>query len=69
MGFGNYKIIQKTKEKFMELYYKTPRRFALVVNSNNVTGDDIKNTKNCINCFATRHGIENCKMFLPAGFY
>ncbi|MFA6586201.1 MAG: hypothetical protein WCS86_03530 [Candidatus Paceibacterota bacterium] len=64
---GSYKIIQSANEKFMELYYKTPRRFALIVNSTNVTGDDIKNTKNCKNCFVTRHGVENCKNIFICG--
>ena len=64
---GNYKIIQKAKEKFMELYYKTPRRFSFIKNSSNVIGDDIKNTKNCKNCFATRHGVENCKNVFTCG--
>jgi hypothetical protein len=64
---GSYKTIQKAKEKFWELYYKMPRRFALITNSNNVIGDDIKNTKNCQNCFATRHGVENCKNIFTCG--
>jgi hypothetical protein len=64
---GSYEIIQKAKEKFMELYYNTPRRYALVVNSTDVTGNDIKNTKNCKNCFATRHGVENCKNIFTCG--
>jgi hypothetical protein len=58
---GSYENIQKAKKKFMELYYKTPRRFALILNSSNVVGDDIKNAKNCQNCFFTRNGVENCK--------
>ena len=58
---GNYEIIQKAKEKFMEIYFETPRRFALIKNSTNVVGDDIQNTKNCQTCFETRLGVENCK--------
>ena len=67
LDLGNYEILEKMKEKFMEFYYKIPRRFALIVNSINVIGDDIKNTKNCKNCFATRHGVENCKNVFLCG--
>ena len=64
---GSYEIIQKAQEKFLELYYKTPRRFALIVNSTNVTGDDIQNTKNCQTCFSALEGVENCKYIQLGG--
>ena len=64
---GSYEIKQKAKEKFMELYYKIPRRFAFIVNSHNVVGDDIKNSKNCKNCFSIRNGVENCKNIFLSG--
>ncbi|HAS80499.1 MAG: hypothetical protein UR25_C0001G0102 [Candidatus Nomurabacteria bacterium GW2011_GWE1_32_28] len=64
---GDYKILKKAEEKFLELYYKIPRRFSLITNSSNVIGDDIKNTKNCKTCFATRNGIENCKYIFLSG--
>ncbi len=37
------------------------------MNSANVTGDNIKNTKNCRNCFITIHGVENCKNIFTCG--
>jgi hypothetical protein len=64
---GSYQIVKKAEEKFMELYYKTPRRFTSIINSDNVIGDDIKNTKNCKNCFITRDGVENCKNIFTCG--
>ena len=64
---SSHKNIKKSKEKFLELYYKIPRRFALVTNSSDVTGNDIKNTKNCKNCYATRNGVENCKNIFTGG--
>lgn len=64
---GSYKIIEETKKSFMELYYKTPRRFALISNSTNVLGDDIQNTKNCQTCFSVTHGVENCKFIFHGG--
>ncbi len=64
---GSYKTIQEVAKNFWELYYKTPRRFASIINSSNVTGDDIKNTRNCKNCFITKDGIENCKNLFCGG--
>jgi len=64
---GSYKIIKELQDKFMEVYYNIPRRFALIISSNNVMGDDIKNSKNCQNCFITRDGVENCKNIFTCG--
>ncbi len=59
--------IKEAEEKFLELYYKTPRRFASIINSVNVLGDDIENTKNSKYCFDTRHGVEECKFVYFCG--
>ncbi|MFA6325092.1 MAG: hypothetical protein WCX46_02590 [Candidatus Paceibacterota bacterium] len=64
---GSYKTIKKAEEKFLELYYKTPRRFALTLNATNVSGDDIQNSKNCKNCFSATHGVEDCKYIFHGG--
>jgi len=64
---SSYTIIKKAKEKFMEIYHKTPRRFALIKNSVDVTGDDILGSKNCKYCFFTRLGVENCKYIFACG--
>ncbi|MFA4975525.1 MAG: hypothetical protein WC839_02170 [Candidatus Paceibacterota bacterium] len=64
---GSYKILLEAQREFMELYYKTPRRFALITNSTNVLGDDIQNTKNCQICFSATHGVENCKFIFHGG--
>ncbi|MFZ2072764.1 MAG: hypothetical protein WA101_03205 [Minisyncoccia bacterium] len=64
---GSYKTIEKAKRKFMEVYYKIPRKFALILNSENVSGDDIQNTKNCKNCFSATHGVQNCKFIFHGG--
>jgi hypothetical protein len=64
---GSYKILNEAKDRFLDLYYKTPRRFASIISSENVLGDDIENTKNCKMCFATRHGVENSKYIFLCG--
>ncbi|MEA3398958.1 MAG: hypothetical protein U9R00_00385 [Patescibacteria group bacterium] len=64
---SSYKKTKEVEEKFWELYYKTPRRFAIINKAVNVSGDSIKNAKNCKNCFVVLDGIENCKnLFLCA---
>jgi len=66
-SLGSYRSIINAKEKFLNLYNETPRRFALIKNSVDVTGNDIKNTKNCKNCFFTRQGVENSKYIFACG--
>jgi hypothetical protein len=67
-NLGDFKNNEDFKKLFLDLYYQTPRRFAFIKNAENVYGDDIKNTKNCFNCFFTRNGVENCKNVFAAGF-
>jgi len=64
---GSWKRVNEARDKFMALLNVSPRRFAWIVNSVNVTGDNIKNAKNCQTCFATINGVENCKFVLVAG--
>ena len=67
LDLGSHQNIIKIREIFMDLYHKTPKRFALITNSSNVTGNDISNTSNCKNCFFTRQGVENCKNIFACG--
>ncbi len=64
---GSYEITEKARKIFIELYNKTPRRFALISNSSNVVGDDIQNTKNCKTCFSATHSVENCRFVFHGG--
>ena len=53
---GSYKIRKQAEKLFWELYYKIPRRFAMIKNSTNVTGDNIQATKNSYMCFDLGYG-------------
>ncbi len=64
---GSHEVILKAKEKFMELYYKIPRKFAIIKRSINVTGDNVQDTKNSKVCFETLLGVENCKYIAMGG--
>ena len=57
---GSYVRLQEAKQKFRELYLSMPHRYAHVVNSVNVSGDIIRNTKDCRVCFSALDGVENC---------
>ncbi|MEW6617103.1 MAG: hypothetical protein AB1333_01650 [Patescibacteria group bacterium] len=64
---GSYKKLQEAKTKFRAFYLSLPRRYAHVLNSQNVTGDIIRDTKNCKTCFSALDNVENCKYIYFGG--
>jgi hypothetical protein len=68
LNLGSYKKLLEAKQKFLALHKETPKRFALIRNSLNVSGEDIQQAKNCQNCFFTRYGVENCRNIFAAGY-
>jgi hypothetical protein len=58
---GSYAKLEEAKQKFREFYLSVPHRYADIVNSTNVTGDVIRDSKNCITCFSALEGVQNCK--------
>ena len=64
---GSYARLQEVKAKFKELYLSTPRRFAHIINGINVTGDIIRDAKDCQTCFSVLDGVQNCKYLYIAG--
>ena len=64
---GSYEIIKQAEKLFWGLYYKVPRRFAIIKNSTNVTGDNIQATKDSYMCFETLLGVENSKYITMGG--
>ncbi len=64
---GSYRILNEAKEKFKSLYLSLPRRYAHILSSQNVTGDIIRDTKNCKTCFSALDGVENCKFIYFGG--
>ena len=58
---GSYKNFIEFREKFKEHVLKYPHRFAMIRNSINVIGDDIRNSKNCYWCFFVTRDAENCR--------
>lgn len=61
MDLGSFQILTDTKKFFDPLLRKYPRKFAMISQSENVTGDDISGARNCHYCFFVKDGTENCK--------
>ncbi len=58
---GGYTKLKESLKKFNELKIKVPHKFANIVNSYNVSGDNIANARNCHFCYIAKENIENCK--------
>lgn len=64
---GSYARLEEAKEKFRSFYLSVPHRYAHVLNSQNVTGDIIRDTKDCLTCFSALDGVQNCKYLYFGG--
>lgn len=61
---NTYEGLKLAKEKFLQLKFQIPRKYASIQKSENVTGDDILNSRNCIYCFGAKNDAQNCKYCL-----
>jgi len=66
LDIGSYKNLQKTKMEFEKLKLMATRRFANIINSVDVSGDDIFHAKNCHYCFAISDEMKDCKFITNA---
>lgn len=64
---GSYAIRKDIAKRFEELVLKHPRKYAVIRNAPNCTGDNIINAKNCKYVFQGVHDVENCKYSLVLG--
>ncbi len=64
---GDRKKLEAARRKFREFYLSVPHRFAHIVNSQNVTGDIIRDAKDCLACFTALDGVQNCKNLYAGG--
>jgi hypothetical protein len=63
---GSYSKLQILKKKFSELKLRALRKYANIVNSLKITGDNITNTNNCSGCFDVANDIRDCKFIQNA---
>ena len=61
LRLGTFSGVQNAQQTFKKLKTKTPRKFAAILKSENVLGDDITNSRNLYWCFNARNDIENCR--------
>jgi hypothetical protein len=66
LDIGNFENFQKVKAEFEKLKLKAIRRFANIVNSNNVSGDDIFHADNCHYCFFIKDEMKDLKFMINA---
>ena len=64
---GDHRKLREAKDKFRALYLALPHRYAQIVSSRNVTGDVIRDAKDCQSCFSVLDGVQNCKYVYFAG--
>ncbi len=61
MDVGSHTLIENLKKDFEGMKLKSIRKFAHIVNSYDVTGDNIVNAKNCHMCFDLMSELQDCK--------
>jgi Zn ribbon nucleic-acid-binding protein len=64
---GSYNKLAEAKEQFRGLYLSLPRQYAHIINSQNVTGDVIRDAKDCQMCFSALDGVQHCKYLYFGG--
>jgi len=70
LNLGQFKEFKSAREKFYkEIYLSAIHKYADIINCNNVSGDHIKNARNCKMCFDIGgDDTENCKYVNVSGF-
>ncbi len=58
---GSYSNLNKNLNLFLDKTIEFPRKFADILQSQNVTGNYIHNSNNCHNCFDVANKVEDCK--------
>ncbi len=61
LNLGSYKSFQALAEKFEEMKLKAINKFAYLLNTQNVIGDNVYNSRNCYYCFDLEGDAENVK--------
>ncbi len=68
MRLDNHESLQKLENEFKKFRLKFPHRYANIINCENASGDNIINSKNCINCFDVVGPAEDLKDNYLAGW-
>jgi hypothetical protein len=69
LELGSYNSLVKLKEEFKKFLLRYPHKFAYIINSQEVVGDNILYpAKNCFFCFETSGNLEDCKYLVYCGY-
>jgi len=68
LDIGSFQNFQKTLNEFLQFRLTFPRRFARLINTTNVAGDNCVGVKNCYHCFDLRENVEDGKYLTHGGF-
>ena len=60
LDLGKYSNLSKFKSEFLNFKNALPRKYANILRCQNVTGDNITNSKNCRYCFDVYKELEDC---------
>lgn len=58
---GSHQTLKANLERFFEMRLDRPRKYADIIQSEKVTGDHIRNAKNCHYCFDIANKLQDCK--------
>ena len=64
LDFGSYKVLSQFENTFNKFILNFPHKYAHIMKSVNVTGDNIINAKNVKNCFDLYGGAEDSKYLI-----
>ncbi len=58
---GSHDAFHSALARFNELKLAFPHKYAMIINAQNVSGDDIWNSRNCFQSFSIKNTVENIK--------
>ncbi len=64
LDFGSYQVLSEFENSFNEFVLNVPYRYAHIMKSVNVTGDNIINSKNVKSCFDIYENVEDSKYLI-----
>jgi hypothetical protein len=66
LNIENYSNFKRIRDEFNKFKLTALRRFSNIVNSNNVSGDDISYANNSHDCFYVANNIKDCRFLINA---
>ncbi|MEK7616234.1 MAG: hypothetical protein AAB420_03460 [Patescibacteria group bacterium] len=66
VDLGSHLAVQQLRKEFLEIVGSAIHRYANIVGSNNCSGNDIINSKNCSDCFEIYEELEDGRFLISA---